>query len=248
MTTNYRYQPFIQFARKHGVSLNNTFEIQYRFRSSSGVESTLRSGILGTPNYEDHLSFFVEEVDIPGVFLATGEYRYNNSPQLKYPYAKTFNKSTITYLLDGTMVQRKFYDIWLDYIYNLSDNRNYNYGTLGSNEFGTTRSPVHRLPYKEEYVCDITIVKYNRPVSCDGPFPDSASAEEAFFKPQYSVTLVNAFPSDITPISLSNAASDVTRFSVSFEYDVMRDSVAYGESSVNPDTSNPLGPDNYYSI
>lgn len=241
--TRYKYQPFINFARKHGISLNNTFEIEYNFNSTNGIESALKTvELLGTSNYEDHLSFFVEEVDMPGVFLSTGEYRYNNSPQFKYPYAKTFNKFTITYLLDRTLIQRRFYDIWLDYIYNLSGNRLYNYNASRT-EFGNVSSTLNRVPYKNDYTCNITIKKYDRPVNCDETINFSnSSIEEEHYKPKYSVTMVNAFPTDITPIALSNAASDVTRFSVSFEYDIMRDSASYGGSSFNLSNSNILNP------
>lgn len=213
---------FSEFVKNYGVSLNNTFVVFYEGISSE-LETQLKNR-LDIPDLKtvlNHLTFMVENVELPPVNLATGEYRYGNSPQFKYPYAQIYNPITISYILDSTFVQREFFDVWVDYIYNLSNRDN----------SGTTL----RVPYKDDYTMQLTIAKYDRCSRKNRGIIDDSP------KFNYSVQMVNAYPVSVSAIPLSNAASDLTRVSVTYEYDIMRQNVNF-KGSVNNNISGQFNP------
>lgn len=215
---NKSYKDFIAYVRRRGASLNNQFQVEYNLsdRLSEHIKGLLdRSPV----DILDDFSFMIENVEIPPIAMATGEYRYNNSPQFKYPYAKIYNQVTITYILDASFIQRKLFDVWADYIYNISGRRN---DSLDSDQ-------NLRIPYKDDYVArNITILKYDR---CFGGGRNDPDAPQV---PHSSYTLVNAFPVNISSVPLSNAASDISRVSIAFEYDLMRENANYNGTSRTP--------------
>jgi len=217
------YKEFIGFVHKFGASLNNNFAVDYNIGSQRLRDAlSYRNAGRSFDELKEHLHYLIEDVSIPDISLATGDYRYNNSPQFKYPYAQVFNQASITYILDASFVQRRIFDIWIDYIHQIS-------GTYSGNL---------RVPYKADYTANITIAKYDR---CSGgkdlpPLETSADIRDYAkenFKPYYSVTLVNAFPTNVSSIGLSNAASDITRVTVTFECDLVRRSPNYKDTSIN---------------
>lgn len=241
---DYNFNSFIEFANRFGLSINNTFEIDYNFNETNGVDRAI-TNIIGD-SYKDHLKFFVEDAEIPNVSMGTGDYRYNNSPQFKYPYMKVFNEVTIGYYLDSTLNQKKIFDIWFDYIYNMSNNPNYSYPSAASrSEFGAVNNRLMRVPYKNDYVANITIKKFDKFFRCGDRVDNLVLSTPTDVRDavlddnnvRYSVTLVNAFPVNVSPVTLSNAASDLTRFSVTFEYDILRENATYGTSSLSPTTN-----------
>lgn len=209
---------FINYVRTRGASLNNIFNIEYFFSEDLKTQFSQKLD-LDFRNINDSLNLMLENVEIPSVSIATSEYRYNNSPQFKYPYAKIFNQVTMTYILDGTFIQRKLFDVWIDYIYSLS-------ATNSSGGFSNNM----RVPYKEEYVANkITIAKFDR---CVSPKETGRSLNESINVAHSSYTIENAFPVNISSIPLSNASSDISRVSISFEYDVLRENAVYNGSSI----------------
>tara|TARA_A100001234_G_scaffold182583_1_gene165624 strand:- start:2227 stop:2727 length:501 start_codon:yes stop_codon:yes gene_type:complete len=158
--------------------------------------------------------------------MSDSEYRITNTPQLKYAYGAVFNEFSVTFLMDANSNIRKLFDKWTNVIYPYS-------------AFQGAGDGVLRTRYKDEYIADITVVKYERATSSvrnrnfanNLPgrriIPDGGSNETTGFKDNvavHAVRMKNAFPKSIDSMSLSSDAGQMTQFSVSFEYESLQTS------------------------
>lgn len=87
-----------------------------------------------------NLNYRCESTNLPGKTLATTEQKIGSTPVEKYPYQTTFNDIDMTFIVDGDMSEKKFFDAWLNYI-----NPSYNYN----------------FKYKGDYVTTITVNQYD---------------------------------------------------------------------------------------
>lgn len=263
------YKNFQSLVKKFGLSISNFYDVNFvpnlgidaNDKEQQIAKSFLNSLINRVPpvsgtkasasnigNMRQILKYFAEECTIPGSQIATSEYRIGNTPQVKYAYGTVNSEATISFLCDGRSEIKKTFDAWMEFIYgttvpvgDLTYNRN------------TTRN-LGRSRYRDEYACDIIIVKFERTNSSDinratkffpdsDIIPDSKKKEDdlalkrktkGFGKAQatYSVRLKNAFPTNVSSISLSSGASDLTRVQVSFDYEMMYSSPITGTGSV----------------
>jgi hypothetical protein len=159
------------------------------------------------------LSFYTDEVSIPGEQVVTSEYKINNSPTYSYATDVIYPEVTITFILDAYMNQKKIFDKWIEYIKPI-----------------TTKPGLMRLKYRDEYVSNINITKYERfgnsyreadrlllkTISINPANSNIKSIEPIF---RYNVTLHNAFPTTISSVQLSSGSSQLNRVSVNFKYD-----------------------------
>lgn len=245
---------FKSYVSKFGYSINNFYDVHFDLTNSTGVLNNILKRVPGggQPNANDPsnmtglMRFYAEECSIPGFQISTGEYRINNTPQLKYAYGIVNNEITFSFIGDANSEIRKTFDAWQSYIYahNVPNSRQATSGVLNVNRslnLGRTR-------YRDEYVTDILVVKFEKAnqfevtskgnttlsdLERSGTYmkstdiipdykPKSLQENISNFekaKPLYSVRLMNAFPTNISSIGLSSGASEIVKVQVTFEYE-----------------------------
>jgi len=236
----------------YGFSMANLYDVQIDVGGSSKLFEVLQGkfrladGSAGLGQMMELMKLYTSEATLPGVNMSTSEYRITNTPQLKYAYGTVFNTFSMTFMLDSGSLIRQVFDVWTDTIYPYSRWARDN-GTL-------------RTKYKDDYVSDITILKYEKANSSlmnlnklrfnalskrmltKEIIPGKIGGVTGFFKsvPVHAVKIINAFPSNISATSLGNESSSMTQLSIEFEYETIRPTGtrrkddADGESALAP--------------
>lgn len=228
------YNEFKAHVSKFGYSMANLYDIQFDIYQSSALYTELSKGFnlakdedsATLTDIQQLMRLYTTECTMPGVTMADSEYRITNTPQLKYAYGAVFNEFSVTFLMDANSNIRKLFDSWTNIIYPYSQFRGSGDGVL-------------RTRYKDDYIADITVVKYeratssqrNRSVANNLPgrriIPDGENDATTGFKDNvavHAVRMKNAFPKSIDSMSLSSDAGQMTQFSVSFEYESLQTS------------------------
>lgn len=213
---------FNSFLKTYGVSSSNIFDVLVDIPSNTELYTSLKS--LGTFQHKNYnplqwISFFTDDVQLPGAQVSTSSYRFNSSPAYKYATDTVYPEVTITLLLDSFMDQKKVFDKWIDFIKPISA--------------GTSKSQLLRQRYKDDYVCDIRILKYERYIYGNFDTGIFAPSKISYMKNEqkaniayapspvyrYSTVLKNAFPTTMSNISLSSGSMQLNRVSITFNYD-----------------------------
>lgn len=228
------YNAFKANVSKFGYSMANLYDIQFDVYQSSALYTELASdfdlatdeGSATLGDITQLMRLYTTECTMPGVTMSDSEYRITNTPQLKYAYGAVFNEFSVTFLMDANSNIRKLFDKWTNVIYPYS-------------AFQGAGDGVLRTRYKDEYIADITVVKYERATSSvrNRSFannlpgrriiPNGESDATTGFKDNvavHAVRMKNAFPKSIDSMSLSSDAGQMTQFSVSFEYESLQTS------------------------
>jgi len=87
----------------------------------------------------NRLRYRCENANLPGRTLATLEQK-TYGPVEKFPYMTTYNDIDLTFIVDGDMSQKVFFDAWLNYINPLYNNN---------------------FRYKSDYATDLRITQYD---------------------------------------------------------------------------------------
>lgn len=197
--------------KNKGIALSNYYGIHFFNANTS---------ITGVKNWNNVLTFFCDEVNIPGLQLATSDYRINGMPQFQYAHSNTYNDITMSFILDGGSLQKSTLDGWLNNIYEMS-------------MFKSDFNNLGRVKYPDEYCVDIGIIKYEKygngnskktetismSVGEIDPFDLIAGRIKSFeSRAVYSVRLIDAFPKSVSSLPLSSASSQLLRMSVNFNY------------------------------
>ena len=80
-----------------------------------------------------NLVYRCENASLPGRALATTEQKIGSNPVEKYPYLTSYNDIDLTFIVDGDMQQKIFFDAWMNYI-----NPTYNYNFRYKGDYATT--------------------------------------------------------------------------------------------------------------
>jgi hypothetical protein len=86
-----------------------------------------------------NLRYRCENANLPGRTLATIEQK-TYGPVEKFPYMTTYNDIDLTFIVDGDMSQKVFFDAWINYINPLYNNN---------------------FRYKSDYATDLRITQYD---------------------------------------------------------------------------------------
>ena len=116
------------------------------FNTPSGVEFEAASYLTageGVPSVTSRLSWLCDTINIPSRSLTTTEFRTYGLP-VKRPYGSVYTESQMEFLCTRTMGDKKFFDAWLNYIFN---NNSYD------------------IAYYKNYTTDIDIYHFDRSVS-----------------------------------------------------------------------------------
>ena len=115
------------------------------FKAPDGVINEANA-YLATENTEkitSRLSWLCDTINIPSRSLTTTEFRTYGLP-VKRPYGSVYTESQMEFLCTRNMGEKKFFDAWLNYIFN---NRTYD------------------MAYYDNYWTDIDIYHFDRSVS-----------------------------------------------------------------------------------
>jgi len=163
VSTAPKLQDFNSKLKKYGVGLSNFYGVGvFTGYSNSLLDTYLNAADV---NWGEKVAYYCDEVNIPGLQIATGEYRIGGMPQFKYAHSNTYTEMTLSFIMDGESSQKAVFDAWLNFIYGMSSS---DYVVPGSNTAGfrynkgTQGSNIGRLMYPDDYVADIIIVKFER--------------------------------------------------------------------------------------
>ena len=238
LTTLTNFNEFKSYVSKYGYSMANLYDIQFDVPNGTGLYGELVGDLSGATSESDAatldeiqqlMRLYTTECTMPGVTMSDSEYRITNTPQLKYAYGAVFNEFSVTFTMDANSNIRKLFDKWTNIIYPYSQFRGVGDGVL-------------RTRYKDDYIADITVTKFERGASSVRnksygqrlptrrilPDIDSKDApiNSLFIDsvPVHAVRMKNAFPKSIDSMTLSGDAGQLTQFSVSFEYESLQTS------------------------
>ena len=268
-TTPKNFKEFRGYFQRYGFSLSNFYDIQFLMSNQSNkdnnfIRNLLTLGMTGDRNINDEsfmdglFRVYADECSIPGYSISTGDYRITNTPTMKYSYGIVNNEITISFILDADSHIRRFFDAWGNYIYTSVSLAGANVANTNINM--NSRGNLGRTRYRDEYCCDIIIIKLERDKSSrkntrfknttvdigsnfyrnNEIIPDyTGEVLSGFGKPfaTYSVRLMNAFPTTISAIPLSSGSSQLVKVQATFEYDLAVPSSQTGEGSTRVTTS-----------
>ena len=235
------YSEFKSEVRKHGLSVNNFYDVKIELEPSSPLYREMaKVNDLQMSQTVDLMRLYTDEASIPGVQMTTGDYRITNTPNLKYAYGSVFSEVNFSFLMDADSRIKSVFDVWTNWIYGYSGKRDAFLEVFGI-EFAN-RTPKLRTRYRDDYAVDIVITKYERSMSSHANRPGSNSPNYSvkdiipgstksggtkFYRavPVYAVRLFKAFPSNVSSIDLNNGSTELSKLSVSFEFETMTSSV-----------------------
>ncbi len=196
------------------------------------------------------MRLYTEEASLPGVQMSTGEYRINNTPQLKYAYGSVFSEINFSFMMDADSIIKSVFDVWTNWIYAYS---------AGTSSWSSDSRNRFRAHYRDDYCVDIDIIKYEKATSSrnnkkpynfnQGAFrlydivPDFRGRTnynwelQDFAKPvpTHAVKLFNAFPVNVASVPLAYGDTSINKLSVGFEYE------HYTTTSLNNNQFNGAG-------
>lgn len=263
------YAEFKSAVQTFGFSLNNFYDVIFEINESSPLynalvnkfETDFKSSSVSTTTRLMRL--FTDECTIPGLQMTTGEYRINNSPQLKYAYGSVFSETNFSFIMDANSTIKKVFDIWTAFMYGYAVDNNIDLNDALA-ELNSANSTKHRLRtrYRDDYAIDIIVIKYEKPPSStknynvsklkaftkkqiipDYPSPiDGVDEYSKFYKATavHSTRMFKAFPSNIASVPLNSGASSLNKLSVTFEYETYTTTALTGSNSVFGNILDPV--------
>ena len=154
--------------------------------------------VLNTLNYKpddiNDMSYFCEATNLPGRNLATQSFR-TGSVSKEYIHSNNFNDTlNLTFNLTDDMFIKNFFDNWQDLIFPLVENQN--------------RLSNNIALYPNKYVGEIEITKLSKDLK----------RSEYGFSDTYGIKLIEAFPKQVNPVTLSYSSTEVMKLQVSIAY------------------------------
>jgi hypothetical protein len=261
------FSEFKSAVQTYGFSLNNFYDVIFEINGNSGLYNAIvkkfESDFSGDVNNTTRLMrLYTDECMIPGIQMTTGEYRINNSPQLKYAYGSVFSESNFSFIMDANSNIKKVFDLWTVYMYGYAIDNTVSLDDLIRLIGNPNQKDQHRLRtrYRDDYAIDIIIIKYEKPPSSkknfntkvpftkkeiipDYPSPIGGLDEYSrFYKavPVHSTRMFRAFPVNIASVPLNSGASSLNKLSVTFEFESYTTNALTGTNSVFGNIIDPV--------
>ena len=121
-----------------------------------------------------------ETAELPGRTFSTIEQKFGSNPLEKYPYHTTYNDISLNFIVSGDMAEKYFFDSWMELV-------------IPTTNFNPK--------YKEDYICDITIIQYD--------LQNIAT---------YSVNLIGCYPISVNQLDLDWSSDSHHKLTVVFAY------------------------------
>jgi len=184
---------FIAAINKHkGPSKANKYQL-------TGPYGVIVNGIANNLGFDMRdFKFMCDAANLPGRNLATTEFR-TGSVSKSYVHSNNFNPTiTLSFILTDDMFIKKVFDRWMDDIIGLTDAK-------------LQGAVVQNLTnYPDEYCGSFGIKKLATNLSSS---PASASHIDT-----YHVEIMEAFPKQINPITLTYGSQDIMKLQVVMAY------------------------------
>lgn len=246
------YAAFKDTFKKSGYSANNFYDVTIELDGNPVLLGQLTKDLqFNLRTTKELLKIYCDEASMPGLQLATGDYRITNTPNLKYAYGAVFSEFQLSFMMDADSQLKNLFDLWTNWIYG--------YGTQRTNlEDLLDLSPPQRnfrAAYRDDYTVDIVIVKYekqmngirnsNEPRDRDLAYsfrsiiPDTKTTRgddgTKFYKaiPVHATKLFNAFPANVSSVPLGREETSMSKLSISFEYETFSTTALNSNSMTN---------------
>ena len=234
------YATFKEQFKKSGYSSNNFYDITIELDSNLNLIRQLsKDPQFGLRSTKQLLRLYCDEATMPGLTMSTGDYRITNTPNLKYAYGAVFSGLNVSFMLDADSQIKNMFDLWTNWIYGYATQRMSLLDLDLSDIFEISHQQDNfRTAYRDDYTVDIMIVKYERSMngsingrepndkrtaySFEHIIPDSRDRKNTkFYKaiPVHATKIFNAFPSNISSVSLGREETSMSKLSVGFEYE-----------------------------
>ena len=144
-----------------GPAYGDRYHIYFNPPAAVATEATAMMQHEGTMSVTNRLSWLCDTINIPSRSLTTTEFRTYGLP-VKRPYGSVYTESQMEFLCTRNMGEKKFFDAWLNYIFN---NNSYD------------------MAYYDNYTTDIEIYHFDRSVSTASDLSKSTyhiTLEEAY--------------------------------------------------------------------
>jgi len=150
------------------------------------------TGPSALPGMERDIMYRAESAEIPGRSLSTFEHKFGNmGPVTKIPYGQVFTDMTVTFILSEDLREKQYFEIWQELMYN-----------TGAFETGSqTGMSKFKPKYFDDYAGNVVIRQYGQ----QGEL-------------RTIVTLVDAYPIIISPISTNWGSEELMKINVTFAY------------------------------
>lgn len=142
--------------------------------------------------YASGLTFQCENAELPGYTINTVDNRIYGVPN---PVASTasFADITLTFICAGDMWEKKFFDRWMDRIVPIN-----NYNPKYKNEYSSPKIEINQY---SEFL------------------PEGTESPTAASQKAYSVSIFEAFPVAMAPLTLNWADDGILKLAVTFKYE-----------------------------
>jgi hypothetical protein len=250
------YATFKEQFKRSGYSANNFYDVIIELDSNPKLLRQLsRDEEFDLQPSKNLLRLYTDEASIPGLQISTGDYRITNTPNLKYAYGAVFSEMQLSFMMDADSRIKSIFDLWTNWIYGYADQVT-RFPNQIENIFRTPAPQQNfRAAYRDDYTVDILIVKYEkymngkknsmnpnnkslsiplREIIPDSPTERGISGT-GFYRsiPVHAVKLFNAFPSNISSMSLSREETSISKLSVGFEYETYTTTTFNDNSTIN---------------
>ncbi len=212
--------------KKGGMSLTTGFDVDFKFRNSTGNFITKFYNEDSSENQRNIVNMLCDEAQLPNVQSSVGAVtgRYLGEGSISYPTTRIFTDVSLGFLCDAELTPLKFFTSWYEFIYGegFASFADMTYG--GTYEDALSLTPratnrTNRLQYMDDYVADVKIQKTE---------PDKKS-----YRGRSPITYIleNAYPYAIDAVPLAYGSSQLTRVNINLYY--TRHTIQYGDQTWN---------------
>ena len=141
-----------------GPAYGDRYHVAFNAPSGVATEATSYLSTENTSSVTNRLSWLCDTINIPSRSLTTTEFRTYGLP-VKRPYGSVYTESQMEFLCTRNMGEKKFFDAWLNYIFN---NNSYD------------------IAYYKNYTTDIDIYHLDRTMTTFSESTYHIKLEEAY--------------------------------------------------------------------
>jgi hypothetical protein len=155
----------------------------------------------GGTRYNNFIDIACIDATLPGSTFATHEATndYTGITE-RHVYRRQFDgKIDFTFAIDREYTLIKYFEAWMGYIGGEASDGYKNYEA----------NSAYRVPFLNEYVCDLTLVKYEK---------DATIVEKGYSPTRLEYHFVNAFPISISSMPISQGPTDLLTMTVTMDY------------------------------
>lgn len=193
-TTNFGIRQFLQSTLSRGVSLSNTFEVNFSLTGDFGTQMSAK-GFNANREALENLTVLCEEASLPGMMASTGQTtgKHLGEGQINYAHTKSYQDISLSWICDASLLPVRFMNAWMELIF---DENNVD------GRFTRTR-----LNYPDTYMCEkMTVIKAER------------NASGTLSRDINTYTFYNVWPYTIQSTPVSYGSSQLLRLTANFYY------------------------------